>query len=226
MNKHFNFYLHKILEIIKSSDRKFTFKEVENKCGIKLATLITALKDNPRIQIENGKIYYNPEFLIRTKEDVINILKEKNEGIEMDRLNDGPIDVRQIMGIVEKKPQQIGVKKRTKITLPPIVTNEFIILRDLDGGEIVFLNETIPNLPPEGESLNKIKTLWNNISVPNYQTVLEHLNKAGVKTTPEISKKQGIVKQEKTKKFKRKFKITNTHIKELNLDNLNENENY
>ncbi|ORD94551.1 hypothetical protein ECANGB1_539 [Enterospora canceri] len=110
------------------------------------------------------------------------------------------------------------------MTLPPIVKDDFIILRDLDGGEIVFLNQSVSNLPTEDDVLDRIREMWESVPVPNYQNVLEELNRAGIKHQTEEAKKEPVKKIEKRKKYKRRIKITNTHVKGLDLNNLSKQE--
>ena len=222
MNKHFNTYVHKIIEIIKKEDRKFSFAEVEAKCGVKVVNLTSLLKINPKISLENNFLKYVPEFDIKTKQDIINIVM--NEGIEMDRLSDCFVDVRKLMEISEPKPQHIGVRKRVKNVLPPIMTDDFIILRDLDGQEIVFKNEKIENLSSDDESLQKIKELYNSIETPNYQNVCDYLKERGIKTNTQVVKKPILRAPAKKKKYKRKIKITNTHVEGLDLNNMEDDE--
>lgn len=222
MNKHFNTYIHKIIEVIKKEDKKFSFAEVESKSGVKITNLISILKNNPKISVENNFIKYVPEYNIKTKQDVIDLLK--NEGIEMDKLCDNFLDVRNIMDIKEDRPQQVGVRKRAKVVLPPIVTDDFILLRDLDGQEIAFKNHKFENLPQEDEDLDKIKALYNSIPIPNHQNVCEYLNDIGSKTQTQVTKKKVPTNTLKKKKQKRRIKITNTHVEGLDLNNMDEDD--
>ena len=218
MNRHFNSYLHKILECIKKEDREFTFNEVETRANIKIVNMISALKNNKKVKIEGNTIRYIPEFNIKNKEDILEIVK--NEGIEMDRLCDSFVDVRKMMNVTEERPMQVGVKKRSKIALPPIETDDFIILRDLDGQEVVFRNEYVEGIPDKDETYKRIVELYNEIEVPNYQNVCEYLKECGQKTKTEPVKKKGIIKSTKKKKSRRRIKITNTHVEGLDLNDM------
>ncbi|KAL6120505.1 hypothetical protein NUSPORA_02759 [Nucleospora cyclopteri] len=180
---------------------------------------MSSLKANPRIKIENNTIYYAPEFTIKTREDARELLERAKEGIEMERLCDGPINVRKIMlgKNEEVAPKLIGVRKRNKITLPPIIANNFIILRDLDGGEVAFYNEFTVEMD------ERVKELWNSITVPNYTDILEEMKMAGIKTNIQVAKRNTVIKTEKKrKKGRRRIKVTNTHVEGLDLNNLDE----
>lgn len=205
-SKHLNSYIHKILEMIKKEDRYFMYKEIEKSLGINLAQnpqIIKMLKSNSKVNVMNDGVKFIPLYNIRKVEDlrdVINQVKSK-EGIEMSKLLESPVDI---------KPYIENLKSE----------EEIIILKDMDGSEIVFYNDMkFPKIKEE------IKALWDSVKIPNYHDIAEEMNTAGLKKTEShVVKKSITVKKKQPKKSQRRIKITNTHVKDLDLNNLDDSD--
>ncbi|ORD96740.1 hypothetical protein HERIO_1336 [Hepatospora eriocheir] len=221
---HINIYIHKIIEFIKKSDKEFSFKEIELNCGVKVSAVYYALKNNPKVHLENEKISYCPEFGIKTREELKKVLIEKGEGISLERLDDGPFNVSSLLFTPEEMKERSKkidrtVRKRIKSDDKPKtkIDEDFIILRDLDGSEMVFYYDNKYKLPVNEET----KQIWASIEIPEYYDVLEELSKKGLKTEKiETTKKQK--PKIKKKKNRRKINLTNTHVQELEKIDFNE----
>lgn len=93
-----------------------------------------------------------------------------------------------------------------------------IVLKDNDNSEVVFYNDMQVERVDED-----IRELWRSIKVPVYQDLISQLNNAGLKKDKvEYTKKKVIIKKDKTKRYKRRIKITNTHVKGLDLSGMDQ----
>ncbi|WUR03631.1 transcription initiation factor IIE subunit beta (tfa2) [Vairimorpha necatrix] len=195
-DRHTNSYLHDILTFLKSTSGSVTFTDLYNKLKIDIHSnlrLLNALQSNEKIRIQNNLIEYLYTYNIKNKEDLVEIFKNKKEGIELVKLKDNPVD---ISGFLE----------------------DFLILKDNDGSEVVFYNELhIDKLDEE------LINLWRAVKIPGYQDMLSELNCAGLKSDKnEVVKRKIINKKAKSKKYRRNIKITNTHVKGLDLSGMDD----
>lgn len=205
-SRHLNTYIHKILELLKKNDHALTYGEIEEQTGINILSnvqLVRALKANSKVLITQESISFVPTFIIRSVDDLLDILKGLNGkgGVEMSKLTDSPFD---ITGFVET-----------------LVSNKkMIILKDIDNSEIAFYNEMVcPPIKPE------IKDLWASIKIPNHHDIVDQLSNAGLKNSEEQAfKKKKVIKQSKNKRSKRKIAITNTHVAGLDLNNMEDSD--
>ncbi len=202
---HFNSYIYKILEFIKKDTKPFSFKTIQDNLGINLlsnSALIKVLKNNPKVVIENYTIRFVPYYQIKTAEEFLEVVKSKSgeEGIEMSKLADSPIDIKPF---IDKY----------------LASNEIFVLKDMDGSEVVFYNE-YSNIKPIEES---IKSLWNSVKIINYHNIIDELNTAGLKKDQGMDARKKVVPVVKKKKrSQRRIKITNTHVKGLDLEGMND----
>lgn len=205
-SKHLNTFVHKILDFLKRHDRALGYREVEENTGIDILSnpnLVRSLKTNPKILLTHQSIQFVPTYSIRSAQDLLNILKQvsSQEGIEMSKLEDSPVNIK---GFVE------ALRSEGKI----------IVLKDLDGSEIVFHNEN-----PFPHVKDEIKELWASIKVPNYHDITEELNNAGLKSSGnQTIRKIKPLKSVKSKKNKRRVTITNTHVKGLDLTGMDDSD--
>lgn len=205
-SKHLNIYIHKILEFLKKLDRAVGYKEIEDNTGISILKhpdLIKAFRTNEKILFENNTVRFVPSYVIRSVDDLLDILKTVNsqEGVEMAKLEDSPFDIKPFINQLKEE-------------------NRIIILKDLDSSEIVFYNENAFPFVSE-----EIKSLWASVKVPNYCDIINELNQAGLKGTdnPTVIKNR-VIKKTVSKKSKRRITITNTHVKGLDLQNLDDSD--
>lgn len=204
--RHVNTFVHKILEVIKKHDHPISYSEIEEQTGINVLSnlqLVRALKANPKIAITPDTIRFIPTYEIRTLQDLIDIFKNVSgkEGIEMSKLLDTPVDVTPFIEQLETQ-------------------GKIIILKDIDGAQIAFFNDQ-----PIPETNQTVKDLWASIKVPNMNDVIQELGDNGLRG-PEVQvlKNQKPAKQLKSRKSRRRITITNTHVKGLDLDNLDDSD--
>lgn len=200
-SRHINSYIHTIIQFIKKYDRPLTFDEVEKNTNIKLLEnrkLLKILSKNSKIIIKNNTILFKPVYNVKSEKDLEEIMISTNceYGIEVEKLLDSPIDIRPFIENLKKK-------------------DIIYVLKDMDNSEVIFYNKL--HLPPVNE---KILEMYNKIKIPNHQDILRELSLAGIKVEDKASeeRKNIVVKKSKIKKYKRKIKITNTHVKGLNLN--------
>ncbi|KAM0678117.1 transcription factor TFIIE beta subunit [Binucleata daphniae] len=138
-----------------------------------------------------------PLYQITNKDELLGVIRKagRKEGIELSELLDSPSDI-------NKYIQEL------------IAENKMFIIKDMDGSQIIFYNElNIQKASPE------VRELWSKVKVPDYQEVKRELKNAGLKSGNEEKKTKHIIEnKKKVKRFNRKIKITNTHVKDLNLD--------
>lgn len=201
-DKHINTYIHEILNYLKQASSQVTFTELYSKLKIDIHSnghLIKALQKNEKIKMTNNSIEYLYTYNINTEDELLKILKENNEGIEMVKLKDNKFNIDEI---IEK------CKNEEKL----------IILKDLDNAEVCFFNDSFCIKPDQD-----IIDLWMQIKIPGYQDLIRELNSVGLKSDKkEIVKRKAIPKKTKTKKYRRNIKITNTHVKGLDLSGMDD----
>lgn len=199
LQRHLNSYIHSVINLLKKHDRPLSFEEIRRETSVDLHsnyTLLQSIKKNPRIVATHTTLMFKPLYSIRAVGDLRRVVRELNneEGVEMSKLADSPVNI---------SPFVEELRRR----------GEIIILSDLDGSEIVFNNE-MQEAPVDPQ----IKSLWGQIRVPTYHDLIRELNTAGLKAeSVENVKKKIVGKAKKGKRNRRKVRITNTHVKGLDL---------
>ncbi|CAD25395.2 TRANSCRIPTION INITIATION FACTOR TFIIE BETA SUBUNIT [Encephalitozoon cuniculi GB-M1] len=199
VQRHTNTYIHAVISLLKQHDRPLSFEEIKDKTRIDLHNnyvLLQSIKRNPRIVATHSTLMFKPLYSIRSVEDMRKVVRGLGgeEGLEMSKLMDSPVNV---VPFVEE------LKK----------SNEIIILNDIDGSEVVFWNDT-----QESPVDPQIKSLWNQVRITTYHDLIRELNTAGLKTEKvENVKKRPTIKIKKDRRSRRKIRITNTHVKGLDL---------
>lgn len=199
--RHLNTYIHDIINLLKKNGT-MTFEEIRKETNINLLNnynLVKALRNNQRIIFQDNSLSYKHTYLIKSLDDLEDVLVKvcNREGIELNSLKDSPCD---IMPFIEE------LKEAKKI----------VVLKDNDNSEVVFYNEMQVERVDED-----VKDLWRSIKVPVYQDLIAQLNTAGLKKDKvEYTKKKVIIKKDKSKRYKRRIKITNTHVKGLDLSGM------
>ncbi|KAM0686656.1 hypothetical protein COBT_002119 [Conglomerata obtusa] len=198
--KHINSYIHTIISYIKHNSEPVSFTTITNKLNINLyqnPLLLSALKSNPKIKIHNDTLLFQPTYTIITKEDLLMVVRKNKcrSGILMSELLDSPSDIPSFVNML-------------------LDENEIYVLKDIDGSQVVFCNNL--NVRNADED---VRRLYREVKVPDYQEVKKELNLAGLKSGNEEKKRKAVVEcKKKAKRFKRKAKLTNTHVKDLNFD--------
>ncbi|KAH9411294.1 TFA2 protein [Ordospora pajunii] len=202
LERHTNTYIHSVISLLKQYDRALLFDEIKEKTRIDLYsnhTLLQLIKKNPRIVATQNSLMFKPLYSIRSVDDMRKVVKNLNgeEGLEMSKLMDSPVDA---------SPFLEDLKAR----------KEVIVLCDMDGSEIVFWNE-LAEEPTDAQ----IKSLWNQVRIGTYHDLIQELNTAGLKTEKaENIKKRSMIKINRSKRNKRRIRITNTHVKGLDLSGI------
>lgn len=198
--KHLNSYIHSIISHIKQTAKPCSFTDINKNLKINLyqnPLILAALKKNPKIIIENDMVTFKPAYQILNKSDLLSVVKNARcrEGIELNELLDCPTDIN---GFIAEL----------------ISENKIFMIKDMDGSQIVFYNVLV--MP---KASDEVRELWSKVKVPDYQEVKRELKNAGLKSgNEEKTKKYVVENKKKVKRFNRKIKITNTHVKDLNLD--------
>ncbi|KAK6089301.1 hypothetical protein P3W45_001709 [Vairimorpha bombi] len=202
-DRHINSYIHDILNFLKSHNGPVSFTDIYKKLRIDVHNnyrLFRALQTNEKISITNNFIQYMYTYNIKHKEDLLSILSKNKEGIELAKLKDNQRDISEILEECKKDMQ-------------------CIVLKDNDGSEVVFYNDMVID-QVDTDLIN----LWRSVRIPGYQDLLRELNVAGIKSDKNESvKRKAITKKTKTKKYRRNIKLTNTHVKGLDLSGMDEN---
>jgi len=201
--RHINTYVHSIIQFLKEKDREVTFNEIHKELKIDVVShpgLYKTLQNNVKIKIQNNKLHFIREYQIRTEEDLLEILKKtiSEGGIPLTKLKDSPVDVQPFINKLNEE-------------------NKIYIIKDSDKSEVVFYNDS------DVKSANKsVQSLWDSIQIPNHTELVDDLINQGFKVEKKSTTvvKRPIVQKKKNKRFKRLVKITNTHVPELNLNDL------
>lgn len=147
------------------------------------------LRRSDKIRVCNGYVEYIPSYTFANVDELLAVLKGC---IDMDSLTDMSEDKVRIVCEAEKD-------------------GKVYVIRDLDGVELVFPN-TFGNIAvSEG-----VKEIYRGIKVPSYQDVLKELAAVGVRKAESKNTRHLILRRTKIKQYKRKIRITNTHVKDLN----------
>ncbi|KAG0439396.1 General transcription factor IIE subunit 2 [Dictyocoela muelleri] len=189
--RHINSYIHSILSLLKKQ-QTLTFNEVELHLKINLfrsPELMKALHKNCKIKVCNGYLEYIPSFTFTNVDELLSILKG---GIDIDNLTDMNEEKMKIVYEAEKQ-------------------GKIYIIRDSENLELIF-----PNDFGVIKISDSVKDMYKDIKVPNYQDVLNELAELGVRKNNPQKVKHILIRKKKIKQYKRRIKITNTHVKDLN----------
>lgn len=197
--RHLNSYIHSVISLLKQYDRALSFEEIRERISIDLHnnySLLQSIKKNPRIVATHNTLMFKPLYSIRCVDDLKKVMEGLNneEGVEMDKLADSPVNIAPFVEELKEK-------------------NAIIVLTDLDGSSVVFNND-MQEKPVDPQT----KRLWNQIRIPTYHDLISELNTAGLKAEKvENIRRKITVKTRKNNKNKRRIRITNTHVKGLDL---------
>lgn len=203
-SRHVNSLIHTIIQYIKTIDHPVTFPEIEIHTRISLQNnpkLLTALSTNPKVILTANTLQFKPVYSIRSEDDLHELIRNTNckNGISLAHLLDSPVDVQSFVDSLRKK-------------------NIVFLLKDSDNSEILYFNP----LNSVFAANIQIKKLYDDISVPSYTDILTELSSAGIKVEKRYfeKRKNVVVKKNQVRRFRRKIKITNTHVKGLNLNDI------
>lgn len=191
---HLNTYIHKIINHLRPKKEPVTFLELKDSLGINLMinpSLIQALKKNPRIEVLTNTLCFKPLYELKSISDLERLLVDSTEGIDYNDLVESNEGVKEWI---------VDLGKR------------ILFLKDADETRLVFWNPVIVEKAPV-----EVLDLFQSVKVPNYTDIVAELSQAGLKIQKSEVVKKPIIKMQ-NKKYKRKTKITNTHVKELDLE--------
>lgn len=200
--RHLNSYIHSIITHLKQYTTPITFSSINTTLNINLyqnPIILTALRKNPKIIVNTDTLQFKPTYYIEKKEDIKqSLIDEKLNNvysIEVSELKDCPVDI-------------------DKFVSELLSENMIYTLKDIDGTVVVYDNDMRMDCAKD-----IVKEMWNKIKVPEYQDVRSELKRAGLKSGSE-EKRKAVIKEvrKKPKRYNRRVKITNTHVKDLDLD--------
>lgn len=196
--RHSNIYIHTILLELKKYPQGITLKEIEDKTEIqvsKIPGLLDLLENNKKIRKEGNIFKFIPTYRIETKEELLEILKQTNaaKGISLEEVLDSSNDVKPFV-------DELIAKK------------DAFLLKDIDGSSTLFYNPVkIKKVPPE------LLKLYEEVSVPDPRELVKSLSNAGLMAAAVEKPIRKAILQQRKKKYMRKIKITNTHLKNVDL---------
>lgn len=204
--KHLNSFIHRIIELLKKEDRAYTFQEIYTALGINVLSnspLVKALRNNPKIAMNRETLRFVPLYNVRSVSDLRSIMAAAAgcEGIELAKLADSPVNIAPFVAALRAE-------------------GTVVVLRDLDGSEILFCDDT-----PVAPARPEIRAMWAAVPIPSYHDIVGELSTAGLKSAyGQVAKKRAVVKKEPRKRSQRRIKVTNTHVKGLDLTGMNDSE--
>ncbi|CAI2188922.1 8149_t:CDS:2 [Funneliformis geosporum] len=162
---------------------------------------IISNKDLYNLMIKNEKIKYNSAdyYAIRTKEDLLNLLKERQEkvgascGMPFRELDDC-IDLSNAIQELESEGKIMVIR----------------LMKD-SSPRLLYYNDLKYNTPMDKEFVE----MFHNVKVPDEIDLKKSLEDAGLQTMAVLENKtraEDRPKQRKRKQTNRKLKITNTHL--------------
>ncbi|PJF17265.1 hypothetical protein PSACC_02922 [Paramicrosporidium saccamoebae] len=189
-------------------NRPASLQELYERLGLNLTTqpdLLEKVCRNDRIFYSNNTLRYEPAFAIRSKEDIIEALRKRNDmtGIDLAELKEAYPKIEEAC---------IDLAKRKEI---------FLIRPREDGPKVIFLNE----FKVENVVDADFRHLWSQVAVPSDDFELrESLEKAGMKACSQTTgmslattKPRDSKKKTTAKRPFRRIKITNDYLEGIDL---------
>ncbi|ORX88664.1 transcription initiation factor IIE, beta subunit [Basidiobolus meristosporus CBS 931.73] len=193
-----------VINFLKSVEEPQTADDLKRHVGADLDVnpeLYQTLTQNNKIDYDTKThmFSYRPAYNIKTKEDLLALLQEKQDegGMEVRELKDSYIDVK---GVVEELAE----------------AGQIYIIRNKDETpRILFYNDARLNCDFDAD----FKQMWHDLRAPDETDLPAELDKAGLKTMEVFEKKakSDEPKHKKSKARNRKVKITNTHLEGIDL---------
>ncbi|KAJ1918989.1 transcription factor TFIIE beta subunit, TFIIEB, Tfa2 [Mycoemilia scoparia] len=201
--EHINNKMFRIVDHLKKAKDQQTLDQIQQISGVMVHgndALIKQLMNNAKViyDKETETFAYKPEYNLRTKEDLLKLLKDHSDkgGIKVDTLKDSFLDINSAAKELKDEGKIFTLDKK-------------------DGRARVMFYASGPSVEPVDE---EIKEIWDKLSVPDEADLKTDLEKANMK--PIRVEEEEVVHEEKKKKQRqsnRKIKITNTHLKDLDL---------
>ncbi|KAI9278751.1 hypothetical protein BDA99DRAFT_493060 [Phascolomyces articulosus] len=195
--------LYTVIQFLKESDTAQSVVSIISRTKVdirKNQALWEKLVNNDKIDYDvvNDTFVYKPTYQIRSKEDLLELLIQKRE--------DGGMDYKDLKDSYSKLGDAVEELANE---------GQILVIRHKDGNpRILFYNEMQYNTPVDDE----FRKMWAGIKIPDETDLPKALENAGLKTMEVFEKK--VVSEPKLKRSKtrnRKFKITNTHLANIDL---------
>ncbi|KAF9360359.1 hypothetical protein BGX26_009711 [Mortierella sp. AD094] len=203
IGKHINSLLLNAINFLKTSDEPLSIEDLKRKGNIDLDAkpeLFQLLKANEKVLYDqmNGTFVYKPTYHIKSKEDLLMILEK--------RKNEGGMDFKELKDSYSKLAQSVEE-----------LANEgrILVIRNKDGNpRVLFWNDQRYNTAMDKE----FRDIWHSLRITDEIDLSKELQKAGL-THMQVYDKKGPGEAPKRKPVRRnrKVKITNTHMKGLDL---------
>lgn len=202
LRTHINTYKHTILNLLKSTNAKFTIEQIEKCTNIVIKgndELLKSLIETGRVVYEEDTLKFKHKFEYKNLEEFEETLKlYELKGIDINCLKDAPID---ITPFIEQLKEE----------------NKIVIIKDFDGSHVLFYNSFC-----EIKASDEIKELWDSVQIGDFNDILKELNDkiSDKKEKSDKTLKKQNKEEPKKKRVRRRIRITNTHVKDLDLRNL------
>lgn len=213
-----NSYVHAVLAYLKGVERPVSFGEILQKLNIDLSLqtdILDRVLRNERVSYDedDSTLEYHAMFAIRTKDDVITLLKQRPNlsGVEYAELKESTPHIDEFITELVRERQV------------------FLVRAKEDGPKVVFLNDTRTRGPVD----EVLRQLWASTTVPHdEQELRRELEAVGLKPHGRsieragqvASPKPGLVAGDKEKRKNsakrpfRKIKITNDYLDNIDLN--------
>ncbi|KAF8930143.1 hypothetical protein EDD21DRAFT_364128 [Dissophora ornata] len=201
--KHINSLLLNAINFLKTEDEPQTVEDLKRKGNIDLDAkpeLYQLLKSNDKVSFDerDATFAYKPTYQIKSKEDLFAMLEKKK--------SEGGMDYKELKDSYSKLPQAVEELA---------AEGRILVVRNKDGNpRVLFWNDQRYNTAMEPE----FRDIWHGLVVPDEIDLPKELEKAGLTHMQVFDKKgPGDLPKRKPVRRNRKMKITNTHMKGLDL---------
>ncbi|KAI9311951.1 hypothetical protein BX666DRAFT_879816 [Dichotomocladium elegans] len=195
--------LYKVINFLKNCEEPQSVVSIISRTQVDITknpSLWAKLVDNDKIEYNtvNKTFSYKPAYSIKSKEDLLDLLIKKRD--------EGGMDYRELKDSYSKLSDAVEELANE---------GQILVIRNKDGNpRVLFYNEMQYNTPIDEE----FRKMWSEIEIPDETDLPKALENAGLKTMEVFEKK--VVAEPKLKRSKtrnRKFKITNTHLSNIDL---------
>ncbi|KAG0222638.1 hypothetical protein BGW42_006414 [Actinomortierella wolfii] len=201
--RHTNSLLFAAIKYLRDAEEPQTAEDIRRKGNVDLEAhpeLYQVLKDSPKVDYDmvNHTFQYKPTYNVKSKEDLLALL-EKNKNV-------GGMEYKELKDSYSKLPEAVRqLAEEGKI----------LVIKTKDGQpRVLYWNDVRYNTAMDKE----FRDIWHRMRVPDETDLPKELVKAGLAHMQVQDKKgPGEVKKQKTARKNRRMKITNTHMKDLDL---------
>ncbi|KAG0053399.1 hypothetical protein BGZ83_001165 [Gryganskiella cystojenkinii] len=203
VGRHTMSLLYNAISYLKTVDEPQTVEDLKRKGKVDFDSapeLYDHLKKNDKVEYNarDGTFVYKPTYQIKSKEDLFAMLEKKK--------NEGGMDYKELKDSYSKLDQAVEE-----------LANEgrILVVRNKDGKpRVLFWNDQRYNTAMDSE----FRDIWHRLRIPDEMDLQKELSKAGLTQMQVYDKKgPGDVPKRKPVRRNRKMKITNTHMKGLDL---------